>query len=81
MTRFTSPDHRAVMAGSAREAAQIFAGRQARRDYGKRGYCRNLRLDCWTENGRSHTFEAFVGYNVEQGTCSGHNVWIYVDGE
>lgn len=76
---FRSPGYRAVEAESATEAARIFAGRQARRDFGRRGYVRTLRLDCWTEDRRSHTFEAFIGYNVERDACAGRNVWIYVD--
>jgi hypothetical protein len=76
---FRSPGYRAVEAGSAPEAAEIFARRQARRDYGKRGYVRTMRHDCQTENGMSHTFQAFIGYNVERTLCSGRNIWIYVD--
>jgi hypothetical protein len=77
-TTFTCDGFRPVQADSAAEAARIFAGRQARRDYGRRGYCRTMRLDCWTEDGRSHTFEAFIGYSVDRATTSGRNVWLYV---
>jgi hypothetical protein len=77
--RYTSPGHRSVRADSASEAAAIFGAREARRAYGRRGYVRTMRLDCWTENGSSHTFEAFIGYDVGGGTTSGRNVWIYVD--
>jgi len=79
MATYYSPGFRNVEAESPAEAARIFANRQARRDFGRRGYCRTLRLDCWTENHRSHTFEAFIGYDVDRNSCSGHNVWIYVD--
>lgn len=80
MPTFRADGFRDVQAGSAREAAEIFAGRQARRDYGRNGFCRTMRLDSWTENGKSHTFEAFIGRPVpgERGTTSGHNVWLYV---
>jgi hypothetical protein len=77
---FRADGFRDVQAESAREAAEIFAARQARRDYGRAGFCRTLRLDSWTENGNSHTFEAFIGKPVrgDRGTTSGHNVWMYV---
>lgn len=62
------------------EAAERFADRAARREYGRRGYRRTLRLDNWAENGTSQTFEAFVGVAVrgDPGTTSGHNVWLTV---
>lgn len=78
-TIYTSPNHRAVRAESAEHAAHIFANREARANFGRRGYCRTLRLDCWTESGLSHTFEAFIGRDVERNACQGRNVWIYVD--
>jgi len=76
---FYCPGHRRLVADSAREAAQVFAGREARREFGKRAYVRVLRLDSWTENGHSHTFEAFIGRDVAPNECSGRNVWIHVD--
>jgi hypothetical protein len=80
MFTFCADGFRAVRAKNASEAAEIFAGRQARREYGRGGHCRTLRLDCWTENGKSHTFEAFIGKPVpgERATTTGHNVWLYV---
>jgi hypothetical protein len=69
---------KAVEADSPHGAAVAFANRKARREFGKRGYCRTARLDNWTENGHVFTFEAFIGYDVERGTCSGHNIWLYV---
>lgn len=78
MATYTADSFRNVEAENAREAALIFANRQARREFGKRGYCRSMRLDCWTEDGKSHTFEAFIGRDVERGTCAGRNEWIYV---
>lgn len=81
MPLFSSSGHRAVTAEGATSAADIFAGREARRAYGRRGYCRVLRLDCWTQDGLSHTFQAFIGRDVpgSQGTTSGRDVWITVD--
>jgi hypothetical protein len=80
MAKFACDGFRPVEAESAREAAEIFATRQARRDYGRKGHCRTIRLDSWTENGKSHTFEAFIGKPVpgDRSATSGRNVWVYV---
>lgn len=62
-------------AESAEQAADIIA----RREYGKRGICRTLRLDSYTEDRRNYTYEAFIGRPVkgEPGATAGRNVWIY----
>lgn len=69
-----------VEADSAKEAAETFANRQARREYGKRGHVRTKRLDSWSEDGTHHTYEFFIGRPVpnDRNTTSGHNVWIHV---
>lgn len=80
MPKFHADGFKPVEADSAQAAAEIFATRQARRDYGRPGYCRTLRLDSWTQDGRSHTFQAFVGRTMrsDKHTTYGHNVWLYV---
>ena len=65
----------------ARDAANILA----RREFGKRGTVVAIRLDSWSEDGKSHTYEAFIG---RQPTASearkygngvtGHNIWLYI---
>ncbi len=63
------------------ESAHDTANTLARRDYGRSGYCRTLRLDCETEDSRCRTYEATIAHEV----CVGHgrketvgrNVWIY----
>lgn len=77
---FRADGFRDVQAESHREAARIFADRQARRDYGRNGFCRTLRADGRTFDGKMHTFEAFIGKPVpgERSATRGHNVWIYV---
>lgn len=62
-------------ATSAKHAADIIA----RREFGKRGFCRTIRLDSYTRDGSVHTYEAFIGRPVrgERGTTTGRNVWIY----
>jgi hypothetical protein len=78
MPRWTCEGFRPVRAETASEAAAIFANRLAVRQYGKRGYMRTCRLHSWTESGREHTFEVFIGYSVGGGTTSGHNEWLHV---
>jgi hypothetical protein len=79
MAIFRADGFRDVQASSAQEAAQVFAARQARREYGRNGHCRTLRLDSWTESGITHTFEAFIGRPVPgERATRGRNVWVYV---
>ena len=65
----------------ARDAANILA----RRMYGKRGTVVTLRLDSWSEDGTSHTYEAFIGRSPTASEArkygngvSGRTVWIFV---
>ncbi len=77
--KFVCSGFRGLKAPSASYAAALFADRQARREYGRRGYCRAVRLDSWTENGKSHTFEAFIGRPVPRDNATrGRNVWLTV---
>jgi len=60
-------------------AAAVFAGRLARRAYGRRGYARTVRPDSWAPDGSSHTFEVFIGTDGPQhGETVGHNEWLHV---
>ena len=64
---------------SAKDAAKVFAGRYARRQYGKRGICHHVRLDTYVENGRSANYEAFIGVPDRQGGgITGQNIWLTV---
>lgn len=79
LATFRADGFRDVQAQSARDAAEIFATRQARRDYGRNGHCRLIRLDNWTTNGQSWTFNAFIGRPVRgENATSGRIVWVYV---
>jgi len=80
MPKFIAHGFRAVTAASASEAAEIFAGRAARRRYGRNAYCRTLRLDSWTQDGRQHNYQAFIGRSVRgaPGTTSGCDEWLCV---
>lgn len=67
---------------NVRDAADIFADRLARRKFGKRGYARIVRPDSWTQNGKWHSFETFIGTDQRGPGGStetvGRNEWLYV---
>lgn len=69
---------RPVKEESMAKAAKIFANRQARKEYGRRGYARTIRLDHWTQDGAFATFQAFIGKDIGGGSTAGHDVWIDV---
>lgn len=60
------------------DKAATVAGILARREYGRRGTCRTLRLDSWARDGTAYNYEAFIGTRNNDGSVSGRNVWIYV---
>ena len=76
--RYHSSGFKSVSATSYLKAAEIFAARQARRDYGKRGICRHVRLGPWSLTGPSLMAEAYIGVKVPDGGCSGHNINILI---
>lgn len=69
----------------SKAAAWMFAARMARREFGKRGYCRTLRLDSRAMDGSYVNYEVFIGVRCSHDltTTAGHNVWltIYIRGE
>lgn len=75
---YSAKGYRSVKANSAGEAAGIFADREARKRFGKRGYAHHVRLDSWTGDGSLHTYQAFVGVPEKGGGMSGNNIWIHV---
>jgi hypothetical protein len=58
------------------DPARVFARRIARREYGRKGFVQNVRLDSRTMDGRCFNYEAFVGVSVkgDMHACSGRNV-------
>jgi len=86
MTIYECDGFRAYEAKHAAGAADVFASRLARREYGKAGYVRTIRLDSWTQDGSIATFECFIGrplYGLtrnesDRGTTTGHNVRLTV---
>ena len=76
--RFREDDARlADGADPCRVAADIFA----RREFGRRGYCRTMREDSHAADGSSYTSEAFIGVDDRSGSCVGRNVWIRLEFE
>ena len=84
MARYVCGGFRAVEADGPTDAAQVFAGRLARRRYGRSGIVGTLRRDSWTEDGASVTFESFIGHPAERGGSMsrgdivGSNEWLHV---
>ena len=62
------------------DAAGIFAGRMARRDYGRSGLVAHCNREGWSEDFTSVHYSAFVGFTGEPGQISfcGHNVHFTV---
>jgi len=53
---------RPVKAESNKEAANIFANREARNRYGRGGYCLGATASSWSQDGSLVEYEAFIGY-------------------
>lgn len=58
---------RNVEAEGIREAAAIFAGRMARRKFGKRGVALTPKMGAYDPKLRFAEFDAFVGYRAGSG--------------
>ncbi len=80
MTTYRSKGYKPVEADTIDDAAEIFAGRAARKAFGRKGFMRTLRIDSWTDGGRSATFQAFIGYTPrhEPMTTTGWDEWFTV---
>lgn len=59
-------------------AAELFANRIAKKHYGKKGHCRTLNLDSWSQDNTIGEYNAFVGYTPagkhNRGTTVGGNI-------
>ncbi len=77
---------RPLVSATLGDAAATFAGRLARREFGRAGFVRTLRLSSWAEGGNSATYDVFIGrplYGLtrnacDRGTTTGHNVTLTV---
>ncbi len=74
MNLYRCSGFRSVRAAGIREAAKVFAAREARRAFGKRGLVRILYVDCCVEGGSLAEFEAFIGYASGFNETTGRNV-------
>lgn len=74
MILFRCNGYRPVRALGIGAAAEIFAGRAARRAFGRRGYVRTLVEDSYTRNLSIVEFAAFIGYRSGRNETTGHNV-------
>jgi hypothetical protein len=81
MNTYSASGFHRVKATEMKEAAEIFANRLARKQFGRSGYCRICRLNSWDEQGRFGHYDIFIGYNGERGTTIGHNELIIVHKE
>ena len=65
---------------------EIFAGRKARAEFGRRGHVRACRVDSFSTDGRVERYEAFIGvpgHGIDRSATVGHNVFfsVKVEGE
>jgi hypothetical protein len=67
-----------IIIETAKDAARVFAARYARKMFGKRGTATAIRADSWTQDGRIHNFQAFVGRHTSNGGVSGRNEYFTV---
>ena len=75
---FRCEGFRNVQADNAQEAAEVFANRLARKEFGKTGYARTLNLNSWTEDRKCFTYNSFIGYSTGRNETTGRNEWLYV---
>lgn len=78
MNRYTSNGMRAVMAETMADAAEIFANRSARKEFGRRGYARTCTQNSYAKEGSLAEYNAFIGVRSGQGETSGHNIMFTV---
>jgi len=65
--------------GSATDAAEEFAGRMARREFGRRtGTVGALTPGAYSRDGRVHEFSAFIGRRTGRNEITGHNVHLTI---
>ena len=85
MKKYTTSGCQAVTAENMSEAAEIFAGRMARKKYGKTGYCRTCNLESWSQDQTLGEYNAFIGYTPagkhNRGTTVGGNIRFSVRAE
>jgi hypothetical protein len=61
MKTYSTHGRKSVQSESIKAAAEIFAARIARNEFGKRGDCRTCKMDSYSQDGTSADFSAFIG--------------------
>jgi len=79
MKKYSTVGCRAIMAEGFKEAAEVFANRIARREFGKRGYARTCNQNSFSASGRFAAYNAFIGYPTNPGETSGYNINFIVN--
>ena len=72
--KYVCTGYRPVSAESIESAAEMFASREARRRYGKRGYCRLCDRTFYSPDGAIVEFSAFIGYSSAPGETTGTQI-------
>jgi hypothetical protein len=73
MQTYISNGFRSVQAASMKEAAQIFAGRQARKEFGKSATVRTLNVNAHATDNSFAEYQAFIGRSTGIHETTGHN--------
>jgi len=78
MKKYITTGCQAVRAESMSEAAEIFAARIARKEFGKSGYFLICNLESWSLDHSLGEYNAFIGYTPagkhNQGQTVGNNI-------
>jgi hypothetical protein len=80
MTLYRCDNNRPVRASGEEDAAEIFASREARRQYGRRAIVATLNLESRSQDRRTFIYSAFIGVPQNGGTA-GRNVRLYIHAE
>jgi hypothetical protein len=83
-TKYTCSGFNAVQAESQKHAATIFANRQAKKEYGKKGYARIVNLNSWSMDNSMGNYDCFIGVDgkgCQSNTTTGHNIHLLVTTE
>lgn len=78
MNWYTCAGYRPVRAESNREAAEIFATREAVKQYGKKGLVRVLNENAWNHDLRLVEWQAFIGKMSGHNETTGHTIHFTV---
>jgi hypothetical protein len=75
---YTCASFRPLRAEGNRDAARVFATREAVKRYGKKGLVRVLNENARSRDGRVVEWQAFIGKATGRNETTGHNVHLTV---